>query len=579
MARVKKLDRDGDPATAYATDVVKRKIVAGPHVRAACQRHLDDLRDGPLRGLVWRADKAAEALRFFSGLKLAQGEHAGQPFYPELWQCFVIGSLLGWYRVDGYRRFRTAYIEIGKGNGKTPLAAGLALFGLTADGEMGSEVYCSAVSRDQAKISYRDVKSFVDANPALTRRLTAGLHAIAYPLTQSFLKPLSSEGSTLDGLRVHFGIVDELHEHKTSDVVDKISAGTKGRRQPLIIEITNSGSDRNSVCYLHHDYTIKVVTGLTPDDTWFGYVCALDERDDWMTDPRCWIKANPNLGVSIHSEYLDKQVAEARGMPAKQNIVARLNFCVWTDSVSAWINREKWDAVQVAEVEPDDRDCVAGLDLGALKDLTALSLYFENDNGIGGDARVEFWTPKDTLAQREVTDKAPYELWVREGHLNAVPGSTIDYAYVAKRIAQLRGEVRLKALAFDRWRIKDMLRELSAIGIDAREWEEDSPLEYSEEVLWLRPFGQGFKDMSPAVELIEDDILNRKMRIQRNPVLTWCASGAVLEEDAAGNRKFTKKKATGRIDGIVALTMSRGAGRKPFAESTTQIQQGFVVLS
>lgn len=566
-----------DPATDYARAVVAGSIIAAPMVRLACARHLRDLVEGPKRGLTWRPDIAARVYRFFAGLRLPEGEHAGQPFYLGQWQCFCVGLLFGWLTADGWRRFRTGYLEIGKGNGKTPMAAGIGIYLLIADNEAGAEVYSAAVSRDQAGICFRDVKRFCESTPALRRRLVIDTHNVAYPQTGSFFRPLSAEGKTLDGKRVHGALVDEVHEHSTSEVVDKLRAGTKGRQQALILEITNSGTDRESICYQHHEYSERVLRGDVQDDSWFAFICGLDDGDDWMNDPGCWIKANPNLGVSISEKYLAEQVREARGMPAKQNIVARLNFCVWTDSVSSWISREKWDAVQV-DPNPESligKPAYGGLDLSSHKDLTAAAVFVPDGQG-GGDAYINFWTPLESLGERALHDRVPYAQWVKDGHLRTTPGASVDYTHVGAALAELAGRQPFQRLAFDRWRIKDFTRALDAIGVPA--WALMPDGTGNGRGLCLAPFGQGFKDMAPAVDALEAMILNRLIRIHRNPVLTWNASSAVLENDAANNRKFTKRKANGRIDGIVALTMAVGAW-KAAGETKKSIKQGFVVIN
>lgn len=535
--------RTPDPATDYARKVVRGKIVAGPWVRAACQRHLDDLKSAKARGLRWDPKAALAVYAFIARLTLGDGASAGQPFYLEPWQTFVVGSLFGWKRADGLRRFRIAYIEIGKGNGKSPLAAAIGLYMFLADGERSAEVYTAAVTRDQAVIPFRDAKRFAEDNPALKRRLIIHDRNLADPQTGSFFRPLSAEGRSLDGKRPSCAVIDEIHEHPNAMVVDKLQMGTKGREQPLMIGITNSGVDRGSVCYDHHEYSRKVVTGQVENDEWFGYVCALDDGDDWLNDRSCWVKANPNLGVSIQEEYLERQVREAKGMPAKQNIVARLNFCVWTDAVNAWISGEAWRAVLVppAEAPLRGRPCYGALDLSSRRDLTSLAVFVPDDAG-GGDLFARFWTPGETLRERELADRAPYAQWVREGHMYAPSCRSVDYRYVVQELQALVGVFDLRALAYDRWRIEDFRRALEEEGFD----------------LPLLPFGQGFKDMAPAVDAFEGLILNGEIRIHTNPVLTWNAASAVLEQDPAGNRKFTKRKATGRIDGIVAATMAVG---------------------
>ena len=570
-----------DPCTWYAQQVVRGKIVAGSHVRAACARHLDDVKHAKARGLVWRIEQTHRVYAFFAGLRFGDGEHDGAPFFLEPSQCFIVGSLFGWYRADGYRRFRTAYIEIGKGNGKTPLAAGIGLYCMLADDEPGAEVYSAAVSRDQAGICFRDAKRFCESTPALLKRLVIGETNLANPRVGSYMRPVSSEGRSADGKRVHCALIDEVHEHPSATIVDKMRAGTKGRRNALIVEITNSGHDRNSVCYQHHEYSVQVLRAKPGeryhDNSWFAYICTLDackqhardghyqpvegceHCDDWMRDPATWIKANPLLGVSIHPQYLEEQVREARGMPSKQNIVARLNFCTWTESVAAWISRDAWDAVQV---DPDldsleGRQCYIGLDLSKKTDLTALALFFPDDAG-GGDLWVEQYTPADTLREREDRDRVPYSKWVKAGLLTAVPGKSIDYGYIAKRLAWLHEHFEITALPFDRWKIDDLRRELDEEGIE----------------LPLVEFGQGFRDMGPAVDALEALILNGRIRIHRNPVLTWNASSAVLMQDPAENRKFAKHKATGRIDGIVAATQAVGcAMRPPEQEDTSSVYE------
>src|SRR5262245_25267135 len=329
--------------TQYARDVVEGKIPAGRLVRLAGDRHMRDLEEGSRRELHFDERAATRSIEFFSFLRLAEGEHAGKPFRLEPFEQFIVGSLFGWKGSDGFRRFRNGYVEMGKGNGKSPLAAGIALYGLSADGETGAEVYSAAVTRDQAKIVFADAVKMVTASPALSRRIDRTVNNLAVLSTNSFFRPVSSEARGLDGKRVHIAVIDEIHEHPSSHVVDKMRAGTKGRRQALIFEITNSGYDRNSVCWAHHEYSTKVLDRIIQDDSWFTYVCQLDPCEecqrqgktqpqdncpncDQWTDEKVWIKANPCLDVSITRRYLSEQVREAQGMPSKQNIVKRLNF-------------------------------------------------------------------------------------------------------------------------------------------------------------------------------------------------------------------------------------------------------------
>jgi phage terminase large subunit-like protein len=475
------------------------------------------------------------------------------------WQAFIVGSIFGWKTAAGFRRFRMAFIEAGKGNGKSPLSAGIGLYMLAFDREPRAEIYAAAQKKDQAKVLFRDAVAMVQQSPDLDGLLYLSGDVekfnIAHLTSGSFFRPISTEerGRGQSGPRPHCALLDEIHEHSTNAMVEFTRAGIKGRRQSLIFMITNAGVDRTSVCYDYHDYASKVAAGAIGDDSFFGYVCALDEQEDPFDDPACWVKANPSLGVTIPSTYLEEQVTQARGIPSKQNLVRRLNFCQWTDAQAAWIGKDTWEACEREIDQPSHRGqpCGAGLDLGAKRDLTALALVFEQPDGTL-DAWLEFWTPADTLRARQDVDRVPYDVWVREGHLVAIPGATVDYRYVAQRMGELMAAYDIQGVAFDRWRIDDFQRALDEEGIENFK-ASDAPAGSG---LKLIECGQGFKDMSPAVELLEEAILRRRLRIHRNPVLRWNISSVMLEQDPAGNRKFTKRKATGRIDGVVALAMA-----------------------
>jgi len=297
MTQKTKRRNTSDPATAYAQKVADGKIIAGPHVRAACDRHLTDLNEAARRGLVWDKKAAARALGFFPDvLRLSEGQFEGQPFELHPAQEFIVGSLFGWKRADGTRRFRRAYIEQGKGNGKSPLAGGIGLYGLVADNEPGAQVFAAAAKMDQARILFNDAVAMVRQSPALEQRLTpTGINPVnnlAWMEKGSFFRPVGRDtGKTGSGMRPHFVLIDELHEHPNRDTLEMLERGFKFRRNPLVFMITNSGSDRNSVCWEEHEHAVNVAHGEVEDDTTFSYVCALDEDDDPLDDPSCWIKA------------------------------------------------------------------------------------------------------------------------------------------------------------------------------------------------------------------------------------------------------------------------------------------------
>ena len=541
-----------DPVTRYARQVHTGKIVAGPHVRAACKRHLDDLVSGPERGLTFDKDLAARAIGYYRDvLRLNGGEYEGLPYELLDWQAFIIGSLFGWLSQDGHRRFRSAYIETGKGSGKSPLAAGVGLYGLTADNEPRAECYAAATKKDQAMILFRDAVAMVDQSPDLRRRLTKSgtgekTWNLAYLQTASFFRPISSDDGQ-SGPRPHIVLVDEVHEHRDNSQIEKLRAGTKSRRQAMIFMITNSGSSQHGPAWQYHEYGRQVAAGQMRDDSFFAYICALDETDDPITDEKCWPKANPSLRHGIPGlKYLREQVHEARGMPAKEAMVRRLNFCQWTQAENPWISADVWMG---AQRDYDWRDFAgrrawAGLDLGSTTDLTGLVLWIEpkEENEPWRLAAIP-WLPDEDLLRKEETDRVPYLAWKAAGHLETTPGRAISKLAILKRLVQLQAMFELQCVAYDRWRIED-LKQLA----------EDEAIPLPEMI----PFGQGYKEMSPALEHFETALLNGQVVHNGNPVLTWCAANAITVSDDAENRKLSKDKATGRIDLMVAAVMGAG---------------------
>jgi phage terminase large subunit-like protein len=538
-----------DPATRYARDVVAGRIVAGPHVRNACSRHLRDLADGGERGLKFDSKRARHVLQFFPKvLRLAGGQFEGKPFKLQPSQAFIVGSLFGWVRRDGTRRFRVAYLEIAKGNGKTPLGAAVGLYGLVADGEPRAEVYAAATKRDQAMVLFRDAVAMVDQSPALQRRLKkSGSDEKIWNLfdekTNSFFRPITADDGQ-SGPRPHIGLVDELHEHKTATVMGMMAAGRKWRRQPLILAITNSGTDRKSVCWEYHEKGVKVVAGIEQDDTLFAYICALDDGEDPFEDEACWIKANPLMGKIITKQYLRDEVTAARGMPSKAALVRRLNFCQWVEAHNPFISYDAWVAARADYTLEKFRgmSAIGAFDLSATTDLTAFVLLFVI-NGIHWLWPM-FWIPAAATAERVKRDGVPYDQWAKAGHVFTTPGPAIDKDFVVKNVADLLGkyDITLSKAPYDRYRIDTLTAACGRMGVS---W----PLE---------PFGQGFVSMGQAVDAFEVALVSGTLRHPGNPCFDWNAANAVAVSDAAGNRKVDKARATGRIDSIVAALMAFG---------------------
>jgi phage terminase large subunit-like protein len=601
-----------DRGTQYALDVLAGKLIAGPHVRNACRRHVDDIERGRERGLSYSVEKAGRAIRFFeTKLRLNGGQFEGRPFLLHPSQAFKIASLFGWLRADGTRRFRRAYIEEGKGNGKSPFAAGVGLYGMLADGEAGAEIYPVAAHRDQAMILFRDAVAMVDQSPDLASRITQSggpgrVYNLAQLSTGSFMRPLSrSAGKSGSGLRPHIGLADELHEHPNRDAVEMIERGFKFRRQPLLLMITNSGSDRNSICFEEHEHAVKVAAGtLTPgedfayvgepiDDTTFSYVASLDPDDDPLNDPTCWVKANPLLGTILTEEYLAGVVAQAKALPGKLNGILRLHFCQWTDADTAWMSRAVLEPC-LADFDPAEhygKRIALGLDLSQSRDITAkasvvqtgmvpIEVMVEGQPVIVEkptyDGWIEAWTPGDTIEERATRDKAPYEVWARDGHLQAPKGQSIRFDHVAQALADDDRSFDIGMVGFDRYAFRRFEEEVAKLGLAINFVEhpqggtkKGKPTETMKEAAEAEGREAEGLWMPGSLRLLEEALLEGRIRLKRNPVLISAMMSAVTDEDRWENRWLAKERATNKIDAAVALCMAIGvAAAMPKSNST-----------
>ena len=529
-----------DPITAYARDLVAGGVPAcAAHVKAGA-RHLRDLEDGPARGLRWSPTLAVWSIRFFERLAHSKGQWAGQAFQLSPWQAFIIGSLYGWRRKDETRRFRTAYIETARKNGKSTLAAGLGLLLAFFDDEPGADVYTAATKKDQAKIVFEEARRMVLRSPGLQsviRPMVNNLHAEA---TASKLEALGADADSLDGLNIHGAIVDELHAHKSRDMVDVLETATGARRQPLIFYITTAGHDKNSVCWQHHQLAAMVLDDSALDDTLFAFLTGVDDGDAW-DDPAVWAKANPNLGVSVMLDDLERKAARVRNMPAALNAFRRLHLCEWTEVADRWLDPVVWDAgaVSVDRAALAGRPCVAGLDLAATGDTTALVLVFPDEAG-AVDVLPWFWIPDEGLRLRVRRDRVPYDVWRDRGLLEVMPGNVTDYARVRAALVALLEEFDVREIAYDPWNATQIAVELQSDGAT------------------MVQFRQGMASMAGPTRELERLILDRKLRHGGHAVLRWHATNVAVIQDSNGNMRPDKSRSRDRIDGVVALIMALG---------------------
>lgn len=531
--------------SAYAEAVASGNVVAGALVRKACQRHLDDLKTGPARGLRWDQAAADRANEFFGYLRQSKGRWANEPLALLPWQAFIIGSIFGWKRANGTRRFRSAYTEVARKQGKSTLAAGVALYLLDFDGEPGAEVYAAATKRDQAKIVWSEAASMVRRTTALNRRVKivdsrANMHILD---TSSKFEALGKDSDSLDGLNVHGAIIDELHAHPTRYIVDVLETAAGARTQPMFFYITTAGIASKETIYQEtHQRARRVVEGIIEDDSLFAYIASLDPEDDWA-DPAVYPKANPSLGITI---LLDELVAErdkALDTPGRQNAFRRLRLNQQTEQVSRWLDMALWDTPEAAapidSAALEGRPCWGGLDLSTTTDLTALVLVFRDEDG-GYILLPHFWVPEENLRRRAQRDRVPYDLWANQGHLAATPGNVVDYQAIVAKVRELSSRYRVQEIAFDPWNATGVVTQLQEEGANMVE------------------VRQGYASLTAPAKEFEKAVTSKRLRHGGHPVLRWNAANVSVEQDPAGNLKPSKAKSTERIDGVVAAIMAVG---------------------
>lgn len=490
-----------------------------------------------------------------------KGEWAGQPLLLEDWQKRWIRIAFGWKRVaDNTRRFRTAYVEIPRKNGKSELAGGLALYLQLADGEPGAEIYASATKQDQARIVWSTSAAMVRASPTLRKYAKVFRNSIEGVANGSTFKPLGADSNTLDGLNPHGNIVDELHAHRDRGVWDVLDTAMGARRQPMTIAITTAGTySAESIGWQQHEHATKVLDGVLEDEEFFAFVATIDDDVDPFSE-EAHAQANPNYGVSVKPDYLAKQAQKAQQQPSFVNTYLRLHLNVWTQQLVRWLPIEKWNAcepelqrmspseIRAAALKREEalrgRACFAGLDLASKLDLAALVLVFLDGDTL--DLVCRFYLPEETCEMHEREGRKHYAGWAREGWLTLTPGATIDYEWIKRDIRQLAKSYKIQEIAFDPWAATQIANDLGAEGFVMVETR------------------QGYKTLSEPSKRFEAAVATRSVRHAGNPVLRFCVSNAAVKTDEAGNIKPDKAKASDKIDGVVAAVM--GLSRAIHAE-------------
>ena len=487
-------------------------------------------------------ERADRAVNFIEMLPHTKGEWAGKRFWLLPWQERLVRDIFGIVHEDGTRQFRTAYVEIAKKQGKSELAAAIALYLLYADNEPSAEVFSAAADRQQASIVFDVAKRMVEMTPALNKRskiMSAGKRIINYS-NAGYYQVLSADVANKHGFSISGLCFDELHTQPNRQLWDVLTKGSgDARRQQLVLAITTAGSDKNSICYEQHLKALDILEGRKIDQTFYPVVYSVPEDADWA-DEKNWYLANPSLGYTVQVDRMREAFQQAKENPAEENVFRTLRLCQWVGSDVRWIPEDVYDKGNL-EIDIDSLkgcDCYAGLDLSSTSDITAFVMVFPPE-GEGGKYTVvpHFWLPRETLSLRVRRDHVPYDIWERQGLFHVTEGNVVDYNFVRKTINELAEEFHICEIGVDRWNATQLITDLEGDGFT------------------MVPIGMGFKDMSPGMKELYKLLLEGKIIHGGNPVLKWMAGNVVAEVDAAENIKPSKKKSTEKIDGIVAWIM------------------------
>lgn len=504
------------------------------------------------RGYFFDAAAGDRVVQFFEEyLHHHIGEWAGRPLLLELWQKTMLREIFGWMRpgdpdttgaaTDPVRRFREAYIEIPRKNGKSEVGAGVGLFLTVADGEHGAQVYSSATKKEQARIVWGTAAKMIEASPELARFLTVLRSNISCEELGSKFEPLAADFKTQDGLNTHGNVIDEVHAHGDRRLIDVLQTSMGSRRQPLTFYITTAGEyNPESIGWMLHERAVKVLEGAIEDDSFFALVFAADEEDDF-TDPVTWAKANPNMGVSVKESYLRTECEKAKQQPSYLNTFLRYHLDRWTQQRTRWITLEQWNACDEERSSLEYEEWVAslagslafgGLDMSTKIDITAFILAVPREDDLALIAR--FWCPEERILERSRKDRVPYDAWARDGWLTATPGDVVDYDRVKDDIVQLCSGYELRDIGFDPWNATQIATQLGGEGLTMVE------------------VRQGYKSMSEPSKAFEARVVSKTLRHGGHPVLRWMVSNVGIRQDTNENIMPDKSTQTGRIDGVVA---------------------------
>lgn len=523
----------------YAENCVNGSILCCESVYNACKRFLDDLKREEFE---FRTDKVEECFRFFSCLKHFKGASAGKQFILEPWQKFILANLLGFYRKDtGTRRFRQAYIEVPRKNGKTALISGLAMRMLLD--ERGAEVILASPSYKQSQIAFEFCQKFGKNLDPKGKSFKTYRDNIKLDETDSKLFCVASDANRLDGYNPSFAIVDEFHQHPDSKVLNALLQGQNNRPSAMACIITTAGVDITSPCYLMHQECIEILKGLKQNDSFFTIIYTLDKNDDWE-DSDCWPKAIPNLGITVYEHALKDLVQRSKGNPTEEAHTKTKNFNLWQSVSEVWIDE---NYVMDCSVNIDFNDFAGcetfmGIDLASVSDLTAVSYLMLKGEELY--LKTDYYLPSETVKNSPNREK--YISWIKQGYMKMTQGNVTDYDTILNHILEKRKILRIQKIGFDKYNSTQFQINAESNGL---------PME---------PFSQSLFNFNRPTKEFERKVLSGKIKIDNNPINRWCINNAVLKTDNNGNAKpvkgnnSSKAQKSNKIDGAIAMIQALG---------------------
>lgn len=533
-------------AEDYIARVLSGEQLAAEYVIKVCNRHVKDLETGHSRGLVFDRQQALRAINFcHRRIKHPVDNepiHAGDPFILSPWMQAFLWILFGWRTTDGKRRFRSVYLEVARGNAKSYLLSAIGLYILVGEGVHGAEVYSVAMKKEQAKIIFDTALDMAEASPKLSEitgsKISSNLRSVE---KAAKMMALSSDAKSLDGLRPSAILADEIHawvRKKSRAVWAKCKTALGKKPGSIMISGTTAGDDRHSLCYEQHTYGKLVLDAVIEDDSYLPWIAALDPDKDDPFDESLWIKANPNLGVSVELDTLRAQAKQARSIPSEYTEFLRYRCNIWTERAIAWMPLKVWNACTepVDEKALEKRPCFAGLDLSSSEDLTALVLVFPPY----GEDKIwrllpYFWLPGESIKARVEQDNVPYDKWVRDGHITKTDGNVIDRDAIRNKIKELAKLYDIREVCFDPWHADELAQKLQ-----------------DQDGLTVAPIRQGTQSLNAPMKRLMELALSKQLAHGGHPVLRWNAANVVATGDSNGNIKPDKAESTERIDGMSA---------------------------